>query len=137
MTSALEGGRGVVEEWTRVLISCVIMYVTRGRGSKNPNISRTSYMESPLVLLLFHHAFPSMVNFLTKYRVSSYKVKCLTNESFVTLHSLLYEVKIRTEIKKVTRNRSKLTLKENTSVMFFVNHGLTNWPFGLQLWGTV
>ena len=27
MTSALEG---VVEKWTRVLISCVIMYVTRG-----------------------------------------------------------------------------------------------------------
>ena len=27
MTSALEGGeRGVVEKWTRVLISCVIMY---------------------------------------------------------------------------------------------------------------
>ena len=30
MTSALEGGRGVVEKWTRVLISCVIMYVTGG-----------------------------------------------------------------------------------------------------------
>ena len=34
MTSTLEGGRGVVEEWTRVLISCVIMYVTRGGGGK-------------------------------------------------------------------------------------------------------
>ena len=33
MTSALEGG-GVVEKWTRVLISCVIMYVTRGGGGK-------------------------------------------------------------------------------------------------------
>ena len=32
MTSALEGGRGVVKKWTRVLISCVIMYVTRGAG---------------------------------------------------------------------------------------------------------
>ena len=32
MTSALEGGRGVVEKWTTVLISCVIMYVTRGEG---------------------------------------------------------------------------------------------------------
>ena len=30
MTSALEGREGVVEKWTRVLISCVIMYVTRG-----------------------------------------------------------------------------------------------------------
>ena len=34
MTSALEGGEGVVEKWTRVLISCVIMYVTRGEGVK-------------------------------------------------------------------------------------------------------
>ena len=49
MTSALEGGEGVVEKWTRVLISCVIMYVTRGgRGSKNSKFSWTSLMEAPL-----------------------------------------------------------------------------------------
>ena len=34
MTYALEGGRGIVEKWTRVLISCVIMYVTRGGGGQ-------------------------------------------------------------------------------------------------------
>ena len=38
MTSALEGGRGVEEEWTRVLISCVIMYVTGGEGVKKSEI---------------------------------------------------------------------------------------------------
>ena len=44
MTSALEGGRGVVEKLTRVLISCVIMYVTRGKVKK---FSWTSLMEAP------------------------------------------------------------------------------------------
>ena len=35
MTSALEGGGGGVgEKWTRVVISCVIMYVTRGGGGQ-------------------------------------------------------------------------------------------------------
>ena len=37
MTSALEGGRGVVGKWTRVLISCVTMYVTGGGGQKIRN----------------------------------------------------------------------------------------------------
>ena len=38
----------VVKKWTTVLISCVIMYVTRGGGgSKNPKISWMSLMEAP------------------------------------------------------------------------------------------
>ena len=49
MTSALEGGRGVVEKWTRVLISCVIMYVTRGEeGVKKLEIFMDIIDGSPL-----------------------------------------------------------------------------------------
>ena len=48
MTSALEGGRGVVEKWTRVLISCVIMYVTRGEGVKKFEIFMDVIDGSPL-----------------------------------------------------------------------------------------
>ena len=48
MTSALEGGRGVVEKWTRVLISCVIMYVTRGEGVKKFQIFMDVIDGSPL-----------------------------------------------------------------------------------------
>ena len=48
MTSALEGGRGVVEKWTTVLISCVIIYVPRkGEGVKIPKFSPTPLMEAP------------------------------------------------------------------------------------------
>ena len=46
MTSALEG---VVEKWTRVLISCVIMYVTRGGGVKKFEIFMDVIDGSPLV----------------------------------------------------------------------------------------
>ena len=49
MTSTLEGGRGVVEEWTRVLISCVIMYVTRGEGVKKFEIFMDVIDGSPLI----------------------------------------------------------------------------------------
>ena len=49
MTSALEGGRGVVEKWTRVLISCVIMYVTRGEGVKKFEIFMDVIDGSPLM----------------------------------------------------------------------------------------
>ena len=49
MTSALEGGRGVVEKWTRVLISCVIMYVTRGEGVKKSEIFMDVIDGSPLM----------------------------------------------------------------------------------------
>ena len=49
MTSALEGGEGVVEKWTRVLISCVIMYVTRGgEGVKKFDIFMDDIHGSPL-----------------------------------------------------------------------------------------
>ena len=49
MTSALEGGEGVVEKWTRVLISCVIMYVTRGgEGVKKFDIFMDVIDGSPL-----------------------------------------------------------------------------------------
>ena len=49
MTSALEGGRGVVEKWTRVPISCVIMYVTRGgEGVKKFDIFMDVIDGSPL-----------------------------------------------------------------------------------------
>ena len=49
MTSALEGGRGVVEKWTRVLISCVIMFVTRGEGIKKFEIFIDVIDGSPLI----------------------------------------------------------------------------------------
>ena len=43
------GGEGVVEEWTRVLISCVIMYVTRGgEGVKKFEIFMDVIDGSPL-----------------------------------------------------------------------------------------
>ena len=48
MTSALEGGRGVVEKWTRVLISCVIMYVTGGEGVQKSEIFMDVIDGSPL-----------------------------------------------------------------------------------------
>ena len=48
MTSALEGGEGVVKKWTRVLISCVIMYVTRGEGVKKFEIFTDVIDGSPL-----------------------------------------------------------------------------------------
>ena len=49
MTSALEGVRGVVKKWTRVLISCVIMYVTRGEGVKKFEIFIDVIDGSPLI----------------------------------------------------------------------------------------
>ena len=42
------GGEGVVEKWTRVLISCVIMYVTRGEGVKKSEIFMDVIDGSPL-----------------------------------------------------------------------------------------
>ena len=42
------GGEGVVKEWTRVLISCVIMYVTRGGGVKKSEIFMDLIDGSPL-----------------------------------------------------------------------------------------
>ena len=48
MTSALEGGRGVVKKWTRVLISCVILYVTRRGGVKKYEIVMDVIDGSPL-----------------------------------------------------------------------------------------
>ena len=50
MTSALEGGEGVVAKWTRVLISWVIMYVTRGEGVKKFEIFMDVIDGSPLSL---------------------------------------------------------------------------------------
>ena len=50
MMSALEGGTGVVEKWTRVLISCVIMYVTRGEGVKKFEIFMDVIDRSPLTV---------------------------------------------------------------------------------------
>ena len=52
MTSALEGVRGVVEKWTRVPISCVIMYVTSGgEGVKKSEIFMDVIDGSPLTVL--------------------------------------------------------------------------------------
>ena len=52
MTSTLEEGRGVVEKWTIVLISCVIMYVTRGgEWVKKFEIFMDVIDGSPLALL--------------------------------------------------------------------------------------
>ena len=48
MTSVLEGGRGVVKKWTRVLISCGIMYVTRGDGAQISEIFMDVIHGSPL-----------------------------------------------------------------------------------------
>ena len=41
-----EGGRGTQKADERKR-GCVILYVTRGRGSKNLKILRTSYVEAP------------------------------------------------------------------------------------------
>ena len=43
-----QGGRGVVDKWTIVLISCVIMYVTRGEGVKKSEIFADVIDGSPL-----------------------------------------------------------------------------------------
>ena len=60
MTSALEGGRGVVEKWTRVLISCVIMYVIRGGGGQKFEIFMEvidgSPLSPPLALIIVRNA---------------------------------------------------------------------------------
>ena len=47
MMSVLGVGRRVPLKQTTVLISCVSVTVTRGRGSKNPNILQTSYVHAP------------------------------------------------------------------------------------------